>query len=542
MGFFGFYASPRGDNSLEAVEAAVQKQIDKLLADGISQDELDRARKSYLKTLVYSQDSQVALARIFGSILSTGGSIDDFVGWPDRLAAVSVEDVNTAARKYLDNSRAVTSYLLPKAFEMRMITKAAFLTFIAFLMLLLSRAHVLAVEITKVESRSGVTALLVEDYTLPIISLAFSFKGGISQDPEGKTGTVRLMTAMMNEGAGEYDSAGFREKLEELGVEMGFSSSRDFVVGSLRTVRSDRDEAFEMLRLTMSELRFDEEPMERMRDAIRTGIEGSLKSPGAAMSKALREALFAGHPYSKPVSGDLKSIDTIKREDLISMHKNLYARDVLTIGVVGAISKEELEQALDTIFGELPQTAQLTPVKDIEPTLGETVYVEMPVPKSSISLVYKGLDRDHPDFFAAHLFNHVLGGGTFSSRLYSELREKRGLVYGVSSGLATLENAAYFSAGTSTRVDNQEKAIEVIKQEIQKLVDEGVTEAELEAAKKYVIGAYAISNLDTSGKIARVLVAIQNQNLGIDYINRRRELIERVSLEDVNRWPVNCCR
>jgi len=418
---------------------------------------------------------------------------------------------------------------------MRMTTKAAFPTFIAFLMLLTSRAHVLAVEITKVESRSGVTALLVEDYTLPIISLAFSFKGGISQDPEGKTGTVRLMTAMMNEGAGEYDSAGFREKLEELGIEMGFSSSRDFVVGSLRTVRSDRDAAFEMLRLTMSELRFDEEPMERMRDAIRTGIEGSLKSPGAAMSKALREALFAGHPYSKPVRGDLKSIDTIKREDLISMHKNLYARDVLTIGVVGAISKEELEQALDTIFGELPQTAQLTPVKDIEPTLGETVYVEMPVPKSSISLVYKGLDRDHPDFFAAHLFNHVLGGGTFSSRLYSELREKRGLVYGVSSGLATLENAAYFSAGTSTRVDNQEKAIKVIKEEIQKLVDEGVTEAELEAAKKYVIGAYAISNLDTSGKIARVLVAIQNQNLGIDYINRRRELIERVRLEDVNR-------
>ncbi len=395
-----------------------------------------------------------------------------------------------------------------------------------------------AIAIKRVESNSGITALLVEDYTLPLISLAYSFRGGTTQDQPKKAGTAQLMSALIDEGAGELDSAAFRAKLEELGIGFGFSSSRDFLAGSLRMVRDDRETAFEMLKLALNQPRFDQEALERMRDAIRKGIIRSRTSPRAAASKALRESIFAEHSYSEPAGGDEESIDMITRADLVAMHRNLFARETLVVGVVGAISEVELIAALDNVFGDLPFDSTTSLPSDIDPVLGKSIAIDLPTPNANISLVFQGLKRDHPDFFAAHLLNHIMGGGTFSSRLYKELREKRGLVYSVSSGMAALQHSAYLSVGTSTRADNQAETIRLIKGVIDDVVKNGVTAEELEAAKKYVIGSYAIANLDTSGKIARVLVAIQNQSLGIDYIEKRKQLIERVTVEDVNRIAV----
>ncbi|MEM7215001.1 MAG: pitrilysin family protein [Pseudomonadota bacterium] len=412
--------------------------------------------------------------------------------------------------------------------------KRPFFALITLISTCLLSFSVLAVEIKELRSDRGITALLVEDYTLPIISMSYSFRGGTTQDPEGKTGAVRLMAALIDEGAGDLDSAAFRARLEELGIELRFSSSRDFLSGGLRTLRSDRSTAFDMLKLALNEPRFDPEAIERLRDAIRTGIIRSKTNPGSVASLTLRQTLFEGHPYSLRASGDETTIENISREDIADLHKKLFARDTLTVGVVGAISEEELKQVLDETFGALPERSQAAALVEIEPKLGETVSIGMPVPNASVSLIYKGLKRDDPDFFAAHLMNYILGGGSFTSRLYTEVREKRGLAYGVSSGLATFENTAYLTAGTSTRADNQEEAIRIIRQEIRKLAENGVSEEELEAAKKFVSGSYAISNLDTSGKIARVLVAIQNQNLGTDYIVKRKKLIENVTLEDVN--------
>ncbi|MGI9350573.1 MAG: M16 family metallopeptidase [Rhizobiaceae bacterium] len=415
--------------------------------------------------------------------------------------------------------------------------KSAFniLSAIGVVLVLLISFNAQAVEIREVRSSSGVTALLVEDYTLPLISLSYAFGAGTSQDPDGRTGNVRLMSALIDEGAGDLDSASFQAKLEDFGIEFSFSSARDFLSGGLRFLRSDRQTAFEMLNLALTEPRFDPDAIERMRDAIRTGIERSRTNPGAIASIALNETLFGEHPYSRRAAGNEQSIKLISRDDIVAMHKRLFARDHLTIGVVGAISESELKQVLDVVFSDLPLESETVVVTNVEPKLGETVTIDMPVPNTNISLVYKGLKRDDPDFFAAHLMNHILGGGTFSSRLYSEVREKRGLAYGVYSGIAAYENAAYLTAGTSTRADNQVEAVKVIRGEITKLAEQGVTVSELEAAKKFVIGSYAINNLDTSGKIARVLVAIQTQNLGIDYIDKREALIDSVTLEDVNR-------
>lgn len=390
-----------------------------------------------------------------------------------------------------------------------------------------------AVDIREVVTDKGIKALLVEDYTLPIVALSFSFKGGTTQDEPGKEGTLSLMRALLDEGAGDLDSTAYQAKAEEIGLEFGFSASRDSFSGGGRMLRSQLDESLELIRLAINEPRFDAEPMERMRDAIRTNIIRGKKNPSSVAQDALRKAIFEGHPYGRETT--VESIDAITREDVIAINRKLLARENLVIGAVGAISEDELKDALNRIFGDLPLQSSIEDISDIDPKLGETLSISMPVPNANITKIYPAIKRDNPDFFAAHLMNHILGGGTFSSRLFVEVREKRGLAYGVSSGIASLDHTAYLAIGTTTRAENREEVVGIIQDEIQRIRDEGVTQEELDKAKRYVAGVYAISNLDTSSKIARVLVAIQSENLGIDYIDRREKYIEAVTLEDVNR-------
>lgn len=392
-----------------------------------------------------------------------------------------------------------------------------------------------AVNIQTVTSAKGIKALLVEDYTVPIISLSLSFKGGASQDPENKEGLLRLLSSMMDEGAGPYDNKQFQARAEELGIDLGFGAGRDAFTGSLRTLASEADNAFEMLRLALNEPRFDAEPMDRMKTALITRLIRSKKSPRYLAGVAMRDALFAGHTYSRPVSGTEQSLTKLKRDDLVAIHHKLLARDNLKIGVVGAISAEKLSVVLDKLFGDLPQKAELRPIPEIVPEFGKQIDVVLDAPQTSISLVYPGLKRNNKDFFAAHLMNHVLGGGTFSSRLYNEVREKRGLAYSVYSAISTYDHAAILTSGTGTRNDRAAEALKVIKSEIAKMAKDGPTEEELIAAKKFVIGTYAISNLDTSTKIASVLVAIQDASLGIDYIDQREGYISSVTRKDVQR-------
>ena len=404
-----------------------------------------------------------------------------------------------------------------------------------FAFLIIGTSSSFAVNIQTVTSAKGIKALLVEDYTVPIISLSLSFKGGASQDPDNKEGLLRLLSAMLDEGAGPYDNKEFQARAEELGVEMGFGAGRDAFSASLRTLASEADNAFEMLRLALNEPRFDAEPMDRMKTALITRLVRSKKSPRYLAGIAMRDALFSGHAYSRPVSGSQESLAKLTRNDLVEIHKKLLARDNLKIGVVGAINAEQLAIVLDKLFGSMPQKAELRPIPEIVPEFGKKVDVVLDVPQTSISLVYPGLKRNNKDFFAAHLMNHVLGGGIFSSRLYNEVREKRGLAYSVYSAISTYDHAAILTSGTGTRNDRAAEALKVIRSEIAKMAKDGPSEKELIAAKKYVIGTYAISNLDTSTKIANVLVAIQDADLGVDYIDRREGYISSVTRNDVQR-------
>ena len=397
----------------------------------------------------------------------------------------------------------------------------------------LNAAH--AVDIKTVTSSKGIKALLVEDYTVPLVALQFSFKGGASQDNEGKEGAANLLTTMLDEGAGDIESKEFQIKLDDVGMTYKFGAGRDYFTGGLKTLKSNASDSFELMRLMLNAPRFDAEPVGRMKAALTNGLQREKTDPRSIAGKALREAVFKTHPYSRPGNGTVESLDTITREDLVDYHKRVFARENLIIGVVGAISAGDLKSVLDKIFGDLPEKAGLNPVPEFKVETGGTVHVDLPVPQTSITFALPGIKRDDPNFYTAYLVNYVLGGGTFSSRLYEEVREKRGLAYGVYSYLGTYDHAGMIGAGSATGAQNAGKTVEIIKAEMARMAKEGPTAEELEKAKKYITGSYAISNLDTSDKIASVLVAIQQADLGTDYIDKRADYISSVTLEDAKR-------
>jgi len=390
-----------------------------------------------------------------------------------------------------------------------------------------------AMTIQDVTSPKGIHAWLVEDYSVPIITIRFAFAGGSSQDPAGKDGLANLMTTLFDEGAGDLDSEAFQQKLDDSGAEMSFDDSRDQVFGTMRMLASEKDAAFDLLRLAVEKPRFDPGAVGRMRAQVMADVESRARNPNTEARIRMAKALYGDHPYAKQPEGTVESLKAITPADLKAFHDRLFARDNLHVAVVGAISAGELKAVLDKVFGNLPEKAELTPVPDIQPKLGQTVAVSYPLPQTTLQLVYPGVKRDAPDFFAAYLMNQVLGGGTFSSWLFREVREKRGLAYGVSSDLIDYRHANALVIGTATRSESAPETLRIIREQVKKMAGEGPSQADLDAAKKYVVGAFAIASLDSSVSIARTLLGLQIDHLGIDYIQKREKLIDQVTLGQV---------
>lgn len=390
-------------------------------------------------------------------------------------------------------------------------------------------------KIERVVSPGGIEAWLVQERSVPLIALEFSFKGGANQDPSGKPGVAYMAAAALDDGAGDLDSKAFQARAERNAVEMSFRASRDEVRGSLKVLSERQNEGFDLLRLALTAPRFDPEPVERIRAQMLTALKRETTSPNDIGSRLWWRTAFPNHPYSLPTNGTLESVPAIARDDLTAYTGRVLARDNLKVGVVGDIDAAALGAMLDRVFGALPAKAQLQSVPQTRPeAVGKRVEVQLDVPQTVVAFGGLGIPRKDPDFIPAFIVNHILGGGSFSSRLYSEVREKRGLAYSVYSYLLPLDAAALFMGGTQTRADKANEAVGLIEQEIKRLAENGPTFDELERAKSYIQGSYAL-NFDTSTKIAAQLVQLQVDDLGIDYWERRNGLVDAVTLEDVKR-------
>jgi zinc protease len=401
-----------------------------------------------------------------------------------------------------------------------------------FLAVLAVPAH--AIDIQAVTSPGGIKAWLVQDDTIPFVAVEFAFKGGASLDQPGKRGAINLMAATLEEGAGSRDSVAFAQAVEDLGARFSFDVGDDSLSVGMRALSENRDEAAALLAEALTQPRFDDAAIERVRAQVQSIIRSEATDPQSIAAKEMSRQAWGDHPYATSFNGTEDSVAALTRQDLVAAKNRVLARDRVVVGAAGDISPEELGLLLDKVLGGLPEqgTAPLPEPARLQLTGGVTV-IDWDSPQTVVSFAGPGLPIDDPDYFAAFVANHILGGGGFSSRLMEEIREKRGLTYGVGTTLATGVYGQTWRGGMAGSNATTGEAVDLIKAEWDRMA-QGVTDRELTDAKTYLTGEYPL-RFDGNGSIARILAGMQLIGFPIDYVNTRNAKVEAVTAEDVKR-------
>ena len=390
-------------------------------------------------------------------------------------------------------------------------------------------------KIQEIKSPGGISAWLVESHTVPLMALRWAFDGGSTQDPVGKEGLTNLLTGMLDEGAGDLDSATFQEQMEDIAMRMSFQAGRDYLYGSLETLTVNRDKATNLVRLALTKPRFDADAVERTAKQIASQLTISARNPDSVAGKAWNKLAFGDHPYGRSSDGTLESMKGLNREDLVTLHRRIFTREHLKVVAVGDIEPKSLGDMLDKLFADLPAKSELTAIANMTLRSGGAMQViEMPVPQSVARFGMAAMMRKDPDFMAATVMNQILGGGGFASRLMEEVREKRGLAYSVYSYMAPYTRAGTFGGGVATKNSEMVQSLDVIRNELKRMASDGPTPTELANAKSYLTGSYAL-RFDTNAKIANELLGLKVESLGIDYINQRNPEIDAVTMADTKR-------
>lgn len=390
------------------------------------------------------------------------------------------------------------------------------------------------IPIKQVTSPGGITAWLVEDHNIPFTALEIQFRGGTSLEAPDKRGVVNLMTATLEEGAADLDSRGFAEARDALAASFSFDAGTDSVGVSAQFLTENRDQAIELLRAALVTPRFDQDAVDRVREQVLSSLRADEKDPSTIASERFERLAFGDHPYGSSGDGTIETVTALTRDDVVAAHKAALARDRVFVAAAGDITAAELGVLLDRLLGDLPATGapQLAEAPWLLPP-GVTVQ-DFPSPQSTVFFGQRGIPRDHPDFFPAFVLNEMLGGGRFTARLMTEVREKRGLTYGIGTYIVNMDHADMLLGQFSASNDKVAEAIDVVKSEWGRIGREGVTPEELEATKTYLTGSYPL-RFDGNGPIASILVGMQMDGMPIDYVTTRNSKVEAVTMEDVKR-------
>lgn len=391
-----------------------------------------------------------------------------------------------------------------------------------------------AVEIQTITTPEGIDAWVVEERSLPFIAMEVRMEGGANLDRPGKRGAVNLMMALLEEGSADMDAREFQEARESLAASFTFRAYDDTVTVSTRFLTEKSDEAIALLRQALVEPRFDPDAIERVRAQVLAGIEADAKNPSRIAGDTFYAMAFPDHPYGSDMDGTAETVAALTRDDLLQAHRDTVTRAAIHVSVVGDVNSEEAARLVDMLLSDLPAEAPEQPGHVEFGLEGGVTVVDFPTPQSVALFGHDGIERDHPDFFAAYVLNHILGGGSFESRLMNEVREKRGLTYGISTFLVPRERTEMVLGQVASSNDRIAEAIEVIRAEWSRIAEDGVTQDELDAAKTFITGEYPL-RFDGNGPIADIMVGMQQVGLSPEYVVNRNDFIEAVTLEEINR-------
>ena len=389
-------------------------------------------------------------------------------------------------------------------------------------------------DIKQVTSPGGINAWVVEEPTIPFIALEISIQGGGTLDLPGKRGATNLMAALLEEGSGDMTAQEFQTTLEELAASFTFRAFDDSMSISARFLSENKDEAIALLRQALVSPRFDQDALDRVRAQVISGINSDAKSPNAIASSTFYADAFGDHPYGSSTDGTVESVTALTREDMIMAHRNALVLDRLYVSVVGDTTAETVGAMLDDLLGDLPAQGPSLPEDVAFGLEGGITVVDFETPQSVAFFGQAGLKRDDEDFFAAFVMNHILGAGGFESRLMTEVREKRGLTYGIRTSLVPKYHAEMILGSVASSNQTIAEAIAVTRNEWARMAQDGVTAEELAAAKTYLTGEYPL-RFDGNADIAGIMAGMQMIGLTPEYVVDRNSFIEAVTLEDLNR-------
>jgi zinc protease len=397
------------------------------------------------------------------------------------------------------------------------------------------------VNIQQITSQGGINAWMVEEPSIPFTALEIRMRGGASLDVAGKRGAANLMTALIEEGSGDMDAQAFQKRLDALAASFSFRVSDDIMSISARFLTENQDEVLALLRQALTEPRFDQDAIDRVRAQVISGIAGDDKNPNRIAGAYFDGAAFAGHPYATSIDGTVDSVAGLTQEDMFEAHRNTLTRDQLFVSAVGDISADEIGPLLDDLLGDLPATGPASPVNVDFGLDGGVTVIDFETPQSVALFGHAGIERDDEDFFAAFILNSILGGAGFESRLMNEVREKRGLTYGIRSYLVPKFHAEMWIGQVASGNDTIAEAIQVTRDIWSDLASNGVTPEELAVTKTYLTGEYPL-RFDGNAKIADIMVGMQMIGLPPEYVVNRNDYVAAVTLEDVNRVAAQLLR
>lgn len=391
-------------------------------------------------------------------------------------------------------------------------------------------------DIREVTSPSGITAWLVEDHALPVISLRFAFlESGSALDSEATQGLVQLLSNTMDEGAGDLPAKEFQKALLDQSITLTFGSGRDGFGGTLKTLSRHREKAFHLLHLALSAPRFDEEPVGRMKEANIARIRSNRTDPEWMAARLMNDVAFAGHPYALNSGGTVSTLGGLTPQDLKKFYKTHLTRDRLIVAAAGDITPKELTSLVERLFGHLPETGPDQTIPDTMVKGAGTITVhKQPIGQTVINIMMPAFDRDDPDYYALQVLNYIFGGAGFGSRLMEEVREKAGLSYGIYSSLRNYRHLDALAIHTSTKNETVKQSLSLIKREMRRLVNEPVSERELADAQSYLTGSMPLA-LSSTEAIAGLLLSLREDDLPIDYLDQYAKNIRAVTTEDVQR-------
>ena len=407
------------------------------------------------------------------------------------------------------------------------------LFFLLFFFILANFNYLHALDVKEINYYKDKKAWLVNDNNLPIIAIKLAFKAGSGLDPIGKKGLANMTVSLLDEGAGNYTAKEFKRILADNSITLNFNVSHDNFYINLYTLKENLDLSFQLLDLALTKPTFKLQEIDRIKGNIKLILEQSYKDPNEIGTRLFREILFEGHPYQYDTLGIREDIDKIEKKDLESFLNNNLTLENLFVAASGDINESELKKYLEKYFIKFDKEKKVNKVPIHKKNIKPNIFLhKKDLRQSSILFAGEGISKTDPYFYPAYVMNYILGGGGFFSRLTTEVREKRGLVYSVYSYLYRYDKYNFFSGGAQTSNENVNKVIKIIKEELVKIKNQGVTESELNDAKNYLINSYVL-RLDSNKKVASILLNTQMDGLNTDFFKKRNDYINSVSLEDI---------